>query len=86
MVVAVLYRVEGEPAVTAKSRFTDVPAGEWYYNAVVWAQTKNIVKGTSDTAFSPDDKVTREQLAAIMVRFVRYPFWGEVELPEVPID
>ena len=72
MVVTVLYRAEGEPQVTARSPFTDVPSGEWYYDAVRWAQMKGVVKGTSATTFDPDDKVTREQLATILYRYAAY--------------
>ncbi|MBQ6261890.1 MAG: S-layer homology domain-containing protein [Clostridia bacterium] len=72
MVVTVLYRAEGEPEVVFSPVFSDVPAGKWYSNAVIWAQSKGIVKGTTDTTFSPDAKVTREQLATIFFRYASF--------------
>ena len=76
MVASVLYRDAGEPAVTGNSAFTDVPAGRWYSDAIVWAAGKEIVGGYGDGRFGPDDPVTKEQLD-IMVR--RYggetPVW-----------
>ena len=51
-------------------RFTDL-AADWYKNPVIWAFSTGVVKGTSDTTFSPNDQITREQMAAIMARFDR---------------
>ena len=52
--------------------FVDVPAGAYYYDAVLWAAEGGIVTGTDSTSFSPDAKVTREQLAAILYRYAQY--------------
>lgn len=62
MLVTVLYRLEGEPTVTGRSSFTDVRSGAYYEKAVIWAAANGIVTGTDSTSFSPDAKVTREQL------------------------
>ena len=72
MVVTVLYRLEGEPHVYGGARFTDAVRGSWYADAVAWASENGIVKGTSDTTFSPKQDVTREQLAAILYRYSEY--------------
>ncbi len=72
MLVTVLYRLEGEPAVTGGSSFSDVRSGSYYEKAVAWAAANGIVTGTGSTAFSPDAKVTREQLAAILYRYAQY--------------
>ena len=72
MLVTVLYRLDGEPAVTGRSSFADVSSGMYYENAVIWAAANSIVTGTGSTAFSPDAKVTREQLAAILYRYAQY--------------
>ena len=72
MLVTVLYRLEGEPAVTGRSSFTDVRSGAYYEKAVIWAAANGIVTGTDSTSFSPDAKVTREQLAAILFRYAQY--------------
>ena len=72
MLVTVLYRLEGEPTVTGRSSFTDVRSGAYYEKSVIWAAANGIVTGTDSTSFSPDTKVTREQLAAILYRYAQY--------------
>lgn len=72
MLVTVLYRLEGEPAGTGSSSFSDVCSGSYYEKAVAWATANGIVTGTGSTSFSPDAKVTREQLAAILYRYAQY--------------
>lgn len=72
MIVTILYRLEGSPAVTGTNAFEDVPAGQWYTDAVNWAAANQIVKGTSATTFAPNDSITREQMAAILYRYAQY--------------
>lgn len=72
MVVTVLYRLYGEPAVSGGSSFTDVAPGAYYADAVAWASNAGIANGTSATAFSPNDLVTREQFAAMLYRYMQY--------------
>lgn len=72
MIVTILYRLEGSPAVTGTSAFVDVPAGQWYTDAVKWAAANQIVKGSSATTFAPNDSITREQMAAILYRYAQY--------------
>lgn len=69
MIVTVLYRLENSPAVTGASKFTDVPAGQWYSDAVAWAAANKIVNGYDETTFGPMNAVTREQMAAILFRY-----------------
>lgn len=71
MVVVILYRLEGSPAVSAANPFYDVAGGKWYSDAVVWANDKGIVGGYSDHTFAPSDAITREQFAAILYRYAR---------------
>ena len=71
MVVTVLYRLENEPS-TAAASFTDVASGAYYANAVAWANANGIVSGYGNGKFGPNDKVTREQLAAILYRYAQY--------------
>ncbi len=72
-IVTILYRLEGEPEVTAtKSQFTDVPANQFYFKAVVWATENGIAKGYSDTIFRPGKNVNREEMAAFMSRYATY--------------
>ena len=69
--VTVLYRAAGSPSVTVSTNFEDLDVGSYYYSAVVWANVNGIVNGTSDTTFSPDSRLTRQQLAAILYRYAR---------------
>ena len=69
MVVTILYRLAGEPAVAGDVGFTDVEPGLWYTDAVLWAAEKGIVNGISETEFSPSGDLTREQLATILYRY-----------------
>ena len=72
MVVTILYRAQGKPAVSTSGSFKDVAAGRYYTEAVEWAAANNIVKGFTDGTFKPDEPVTREQLAAFINRFAEY--------------
>ncbi len=72
MLVTVLYRLEDEPAVNKSIPFADVKSGEWYENAVTWAQQNGIVSGVSETEFAPNKDITREQMATILYRYAQY--------------
>ena len=71
MLVTVLYRLEGQPAVIGGSAFDDVKAGQWYTDAVIWATRNGIVNGLGDGKFGTNDSVTREQMAAILYRYAQ---------------
>lgn len=66
MLAEALYRLAGSPTVTCGSPFAD--CGE---TSVVWAFENGVVNGTSDTTFSPDDSITREQIAAMFSRYAK---------------
>lgn len=73
MLAAVLYRMEGSPEVKVTGRpFDDVKTGEYYTEAVVWAKENGIIYGTSAKKFSPDNKITREDLACFLFRYAEY--------------
>jgi hypothetical protein len=72
MIVTVLHRMEGEPAVEYSGVFSDVPAGQWYSDGVEWAASKGIVLGYGDGTYGVGDDVTREQLAAILWRYAKW--------------
>ncbi len=72
MLVTVLYRAEGEPAVNKSIPFADVDGGSYYENAVIWAQQNGIVNGITENEFAPNENITREQIAAIMFRYAKY--------------
>lgn len=82
MIVTVLYRLEKSPAVTGASKFTDVPAGQWYSDAVAWAAANKIVNGYDETTFAPMNAVTREQMAAILFRYEQVKGLENVTLEE----
>ena len=67
--VTILYRMEGQPAVSGDLPFTDVEAGTWYTNAVGWAAQNGIVNGVGDDTFAPGNDLTREQLVTILYRY-----------------
>ena len=66
--VQVLYELSGAPKVSGKAPFTDLTHG-WYQSAVLWAYQTGVTAGTSRTTFSPDDPVTREQLAMLLMEY-----------------
>lgn len=72
MIVTILYRMEGEPAVTRDCPFTDVKSGSYYEKGVSWASENDIVSGYGNGIFGPNDEITREQLAAILFRYAQY--------------
>ena len=72
MVVTVLYRMEGEPAAGTKNPFSDIEDGKWYTDAVDWGAENGIILGYPDGAFRPLQEITREQMAAIMMRYAAY--------------
>jgi len=71
MLVTVLYRLAGEPAITGSDSFSDVTADSWYGDAVSWASENAIVLGIGDSSFQPDGSITREQIATILYRYAQ---------------
>ncbi len=69
MFVTALYRLSGEQG-QAVTTFTDVPKKAWYAKAVAWAQSKGIVAGMSEQSFAPNGQITREQMCAILNRYL----------------
>ncbi len=69
MVVTTLYKYFGEPQISDKSSFTDVEANKWYSAAIAWAEKNGIAKGNGNNIFSPNEKVTREQLACFFLNY-----------------
>ena len=78
MLATILYRMSGETG--GSHPFTDVPANEWYADAVAWAYTAGVVNGTGPTLFSPQEPVTREQTAAMLYRYAAH--MGEDTKPQ----
>ena len=72
--VTFLWRAAGCPAPKSNvNPFTDVKAGSYYYDAVLWAVENGITKGTSDTTFSPDTTCTRGQIVTFLWRSQKSP-------------
>ena len=67
----IIYNMEGQPATSGSSVFTDVADGAWYADAVTWAASQGIVGGYGNGLFGPEDNITREQLAAILYRYAQ---------------
>lgn len=72
MMVTILYRLEGAPAVSTTGSFTDVPAGQYYTDAVEWAKENKITAGYGDGLFGPNDLLTREQMATFFYRYAEF--------------
>lgn len=72
MLVTILYRLEQEPAVGRGSMFSDVGSGQWYTEAVIWAAEKGIVNGYEDGRFGLNGSVTREETAAMLMRYAEF--------------
>ena len=75
--VTFLWRAAGSPKPETRTMpFADIPAGSYYYDAVLWAVENGITKGTSETRFSPDDTCTRAQIVAFLWRSEKSPAAG----------
>lgn len=71
--VTFLWRAAGSPEIIGNNPFTDVAAGAYYYNAVLWAVANGVTNGTTDTTFSPDAPVSRAQAVTFQWRAAGYP-------------
>ncbi len=70
MIVTILYRIEGEPKAGANP-FTDVEKGKYYTDPVAWAEEQKIVSGYGSGKFGPNDPITREQMAVILMNYAK---------------
>ena len=77
--VTFLWRAAGSPKPETRTMpFTDIPAGSYYYDAVLWAVENDITKGTSDTTFSPNMTCSRAQIVTFLWRSEKSPAAGTV--------
>ncbi|MDR1217307.1 MAG: S-layer homology domain-containing protein [Oscillospiraceae bacterium] len=72
MLVTILYRLEGSPAVTGGASFDDVADGQYYTDAVAWASGSGIVTGVGGGRFSPNGSITRQDMAVILARYAAF--------------
>ena len=82
MLATILYRLEGEPNVTAAS-FTDVASGMYYTDAVAWASSKGIVTGYGDGTFLPNRAISREEMAAMLYRYASYKGYNVTNMKDL---
>ena len=87
-IVQILYNLEGTPAVSGTTPFTDLTAN-WYKPAILWAYQNNVVAGTSPTTFDPERPVTREQIAVILTQYMFHVLkmertWTPADLNKFP--
>ena len=85
MLVTVLWRMNGEPAVESWPDFRDVSKDDWYGPAVAWAVERGIVEGISSTQFAPLDELTKEQIVTILWRYDGEPEARKTELSEASL-
>jgi hypothetical protein len=83
MLVTVLYRLEGSPAVTGTNGFSDVKSGQWYTDAIIWANEKGIVSGLGNGLFGTNNDVTREQMATILYNYAKYKGYNTAKTAEL---
>ena len=72
MAAQLFYNLEGKPAVTGDSTFTDVTSGHWAVDAITWAAQNDIVAGIGGGLYDPDSNVTREQFAQMLYNYAKY--------------
>lgn len=72
MLVQMLYNMESRPACDAENAFMDVPVGQWYTDAVIWANDEKIVSGMGDGLFAPNMEITREQMVVMLYNYAKY--------------
>lgn len=71
MLVTMLYRLEGEPAVSGDGAYRDVPDSAWYADAVAWATQNGIAGGYGGGSFGPGDPITCEQFVVMLMRYAQ---------------
>ena len=76
MIVTMLWRLDGQKYANYFMRFGDVPAGQWYTEAIRWAAAEKIVSGYDTEHFCPNDPITREQLATVLYNYAKYKGQG----------
>ena len=67
-----LVRTLGLKATSSNTSFSDVGQTAWYYSPVHTAAQAGLIFGYPDGTFKPDQIVSREEFAAMVVRAARY--------------
>ena len=83
------YNLEGKPAVTGDSAFSDVASSHWAVDAITWAAENEVVAGIGGNLYDPDSNVTREQFAQMLYKYARfkgYDLTANGDLTQFPDD
>jgi len=72
MLVTILWNMEGRPKVSGTNKFSDVKNGAWYTDAIVWASTNKVVNGNKDGTFTPNNNITRQEVAVMLCNYAKY--------------
>lgn len=86
MTVAMLYRLEGSPKVDGKIEYSDIKAGKWYTDAVIWASQNGIAAGYPDGTFKPGKEISRQELAQFIYKYAQYKGHGFVGMWYFPLN
>lgn len=78
MLVSVLWRQAGGPAVNYLMQFSDVPEGRWYSEAIRWAASERLILGYGDGRFGTNDTITQAQLNIIMNKYTDRPITDNI--------
>ena len=76
---SVIYRLAGTPKVSYKAVFSDVPSGQWFSDAIIWASENDIVAGLGGGIYGPYEEITREQMARMLMGFAE---WKKYDISE----
>ncbi len=76
---SVIYRLAGTPEVNYKAVFSDVPSGQWFSDAIIWASENDIVAGLGGGIYGPYEEITREQMARMLMGFAE---WKKYDISE----
>ena len=82
----ILYNIAGQPSVTYEARFSDVPSGQWYTNAVMWAAREGLVSGYPNGTFGVGKPISRQDLALILYKYMGRPAATTVDLDARFVD
>jgi len=72
MLVTILWNMEGRPKASGTNKFPDVKNGAWYTDAIVWASTSGVVNGNKDGTFTPNNNITRQEVAVMLCNYAKY--------------
>jgi len=72
MLVTILWNMEERPKTDGENKFPDVKNGVWYTDAIIWASSNGVVNGNKDGTFSPNNNITRQEVAIMLANYAKY--------------